>query len=120
MSKENRPTFTITRPDGDAPRIQIGDDALVLDTADSARIRSVFERVADDNFPCIPDQTTGCIVPYDNGTIAMSLSAAKLTIGGSEFIIIVNYMFPDMDGYKTAMFYVNRQTLDSYITALAG
>lgn len=115
------PTFEILKDKGDTnPRLQMGEDVLWLDINDATNIKEVFVRVSNNLFPCIPVQTTGCLVPYDNGTIAACISAAKLNMEGSEFIIIVNYMFPGMDAYKTAMFHVTRTILDGFITTLAG
>lgn len=119
MNKTDRPTFVIAKKPNEAtPKIQIGEDTLLLDAEEAARIKRTFERVLNDAFPCIPEQTTGCLILYDNGTIAISLSMVRLTPMGSEFIIIANYMFPEMEAYTTSMFYVNRETLDGFVAAL--
>lgn len=119
MNKTDRPTFVIAKKPGETtPKIQIGEDTLLLDAEEAARIKRTFERVLNDAFPCIPEQTIGCLILYDNGTIAISLSTVRLTPMGSEFIIIANYMFPGMETYTTSMFYVNRETLDGFVVAL--
>ena len=113
------PTFIITREKGMC-KLTVGDDILWLDeTTDTKYLRDTLCTVRDVNFPTIPMKLIGCIIPYENGMIAAAISAGKLNPEGSEFIIVMNYMFPEMGEYKTAMFYVNRETLDEFVDVMA-
>lgn len=116
----NPPSMEIKLDEKGNKVLQIGDDILVLDETDTRCLVGVMERVVDPELGVIPAVTSGCCIMYDKSIIAASVSIGKLNYEGSEFIFVINYMFPEMPGYQTHMFYMTRETLDGFADILRG
>jgi uncharacterized lipoprotein NlpE involved in copper resistance len=118
-AKSTNKKFIIEKS-GEKVKLQINDGILWLDEKERDRIMVTLNKAMAPGTISFPIQSNGTFITYENGTIAVSLSVAKLNTDGTTYIIFASYQMPGMIQFETDMFYVTREVMEKFMLALAG